>query len=168
VSRRDDIVAAARGIIEDEGADALTMRALADRLGIKAPSLYKHFRNKAEVEAAVVAQGLAEVGAAVSSTDGGLAGVARAYRAYALAHPNLYRLINDRPLPRHQLPEGLEDSAAAPLVAVTADGNQARAAWAFAHGMVTLELAGRFPADADLDAAWAAGVGAFSNGGAGG
>ena len=163
MSRKDGIIAAARAIVEAEGADGLTMRALADRLGIRAPSLYKHFRNKAEVETAVVAQGLTEVGAAMSSAHGGLAGVARAYRAYVLEHPNLYRLINDRPLPRHLLPEGLEATAAAPLVAVTADGNQARAAWAFAHGMVTLELAGRFPADADLDAAWAAGVGAFAD-----
>ncbi len=102
----------------------------------------------------------------MSSTDGGLPSIARAYRAYVLEHPNLYRLINDRPPPRHLLPEGLEDSAAEPLVAVTADGDQARAAWAFAHGMVTLELAGRFPANADLDAAWAAGVGAFAGPGA--
>ena len=33
--------------------------------------------------------------------------------------------------------------------------------WAFAHGMVMLELDHRFPADADLDAAWEAGIAAF-------
>ncbi|OJF10517.1 TetR-like C-terminal domain-containing protein [Couchioplanes caeruleus] len=37
----------------------------------------------------------------------------------------------------------------------------ARAFWAFAHGMVLLELAGRFPPDADLDTTWRVGVGAF-------
>lgn len=31
----------------------------------------------------------------------------------------------------------------------------ARAAWAWAHGLVILEIAQRFPPDADLDAAWA-------------
>jgi hypothetical protein len=44
-----------------------------------------------------------------------------------------------------------------------ATGSQARARalWAFAHGMVMLELDHRFPADADLDAAWQAGIAAF-------
>jgi hypothetical protein len=34
--------------------------------------------------------------------------------------------------------------------------------WAFAHGMVSLEIDGRFPADADLDQAWSAGLAAFA------
>ena len=38
---------------------------------------------------------------------------------------------------------------------------RARALWVFAHGMVMLELDHRFPPDADLDAAWRAGVAAF-------
>jgi Tetracyclin repressor-like, C-terminal domain len=33
--------------------------------------------------------------------------------------------------------------------------------WASAHGMIMLELNGRFPPDADLDAAWRAGIAAF-------
>ncbi len=38
----------------------------------------------------------------------------------------------------------------------------ARTFWAFAHGMVVLELDGRFPPDADLDAAWRTGCEAFT------
>lgn len=34
----------------------------------------------------------------------------------------------------------------------------ARATWAFAHGMVILEIHGRFPDDADLSAAWKRGL----------
>jgi hypothetical protein len=34
----------------------------------------------------------------------------------------------------------------------------ARAAWGMAHGLVMLELNGRFPPDADVDAAWKAGI----------
>jgi hypothetical protein len=33
--------------------------------------------------------------------------------------------------------------------------------WAFAHGMVMVEFDHRFPPDADLDAAWQAGIAAF-------
>ena len=70
--------------------------------------------------------------------------------------------MTNRPLDRDRLPEGVEAGAAAPLVqACGGDPDRARAAWAFAHGMTSLELADRFPADADLDAAWRAGLAAF-------
>jgi len=62
---------------------------------------------------------------------------------------------------------GAEGAGPATLDALLGGRDRARAAWAFAHGMVLLELAGRFPTDADLDAAWAAGVAAFSPSGAG-
>jgi hypothetical protein len=42
------------------------------------------------------------------------------------------------------------------------DPDLARAVWAFAHGMAILELDGRFPVEADLDAAWARGLATFA------
>jgi len=73
--------------------------------------------------------------------------------------------MTERPLDRDQLPPGLEDRTAAPLViALGGDPDRARAAWAFAHGMILLELNGRFPPGADLDAAWRAGLAAFGTG----
>ena len=141
------------------------MRRLADRLGIRAPSLYKHLPGKAALEAAIVAAGLEESAAAFeAAVDGAsdpLTALTAAYRGFALAHPHLYRLMHDGPLPRAQLPPGLEDRAAAPVLRVTGSRARARALWAFAHGMVMLELDHRFPPDADLDAAWQAGVAAF-------
>ena len=53
-------MAAARRLLEDEGAEALTMRRLADQVGIKAPSLYKHLPDKTALEAAIIATGLEE------------------------------------------------------------------------------------------------------------
>jgi hypothetical protein len=47
------------------------------------------------------------------------------------------------------------------VIAAGGDPDRARAAWAFAHGMTILELDGRFPPGADLDAAWAAGIRGF-------
>ena len=44
--RRRQIVEAARQILERDGESALTMRRLAADLGMKAPSLYKHFPDK--------------------------------------------------------------------------------------------------------------------------
>jgi AcrR family transcriptional regulator len=164
--RRAEILAAARELLEDGGPDAVTMRAIAERLGIRAPSLYKHVPDKAELEAVMVADGFVESAAAFTAATAGAAhplrALAAAYRAWALAHPHLYQLMTNRPLERDRLPEGVEASAAAPLVdACGGDGDLARAAWAFAHGMASLELAGRFPPGADLDAAWRAGVDAL-------
>ncbi|HEX4907751.1 MAG TPA: TetR/AcrR family transcriptional regulator [Actinomycetes bacterium] len=172
------MVVAARRLLEEEGAGALTMRRLAEQLGIKAPSLYKHLPDKAALEAAIIATGLEEAAArleqavAGATTGGDAAGegaaavsaLAAAYREYALAHPHLYRLMHNGPLPRRHLPAGVEDRAAAPVLRVAGSRARARALWAFAHGMVMLELDQRFPPDADLDAAWAAGVTAFQTG----
>ena len=169
--RKPEIAAVARELLETEGPDALTMRRIADVLGIKAPSLYKHVPNKAALEALVVAQGFAEYADALAAavhdaegTEAQLTALATTYRRFALAHPHLYRLMNYRPLRRDLLPAGLEDRAAAPLVrAVGGDPDRARALWAFAHGMVSLELDGRFPDHADLAAAWTAGMRRFAD-----
>jgi AcrR family transcriptional regulator len=164
--RRDQIVSAAIDLFEAGGPDALTMRALADRVGIRAASLYRHFADKHAVEVAMIAAAFADQAvaaeAAITGADRPLAAMGRVYRSWAIAHPHLYRLMTDRPLPRAELPEGLEGRAAAPLIGIFGgDVDRARAAWAFAHGMTLLELAGRFPESADLDAAWAAGSAAL-------
>jgi AcrR family transcriptional regulator len=189
------VVAAGRLLLEQEGPEALTMRRLAERVGIRAPSLYKHLPDKAALEVAIIASGLEEAAAtfeqAVNGSGAGagtgtgtgteagtgagagagggegngsgraLAALATAYRRFALEHPHLYRLMNTGPLPREQLPPGLEDRAAAPLLRAAGSRARARAVWAFAHGMVMLELDHRFPPDADLDDAWRAGIAAF-------
>lgn len=160
-ARREQAVAEARALLEEHGPEALTMRRLGDRLGIRAPSLYKHFPSKAALEAALMAEGLREIARALEEAPPGVAGLARAYRAWALAHPHLYTLTTGQPLPRDELPEGVEARAAAPLLAALGDEHRARAAWAAAHGLASLELAGRFPPGADLDAAWAAMATAF-------
>jgi AcrR family transcriptional regulator len=163
-SRAAGIVAAARQILEEEGRDALTMRRIGAAVGIRAPSLYKHFPDKSSVEVALIEIGfeeMADVLSSASGNDGSLAALAASYRGYALAHPHLYRLVTSGPLTRERLRPGVEDRAAAPILAVTGNPDSARACWAFAHGMVILELDGRFPPGADLDAAWTAGISAL-------
>ena len=164
--RARQILDAARELLDDEGLDALSMRNLADRLGIRASSLYKHFASKEALEAALISRGFEEQGAlfdaALGSAAEPIAAMAEAYRAYAHRHPHLYRLMYDRTLNRALLVPGSEESAVAPVVnAMGGDRDLARAAWAFAHGMTILELNRRFPHDADLDAAWRRGIAAL-------
>ncbi len=165
-SRKDEIVAAALELLEQDGAEAVSMRAIADRIGIKAPSLYKHYRDKDALEVAMIAAGFRSsaeaLTTAIEDADDQLAALAAAYRGWALAHRHLYRLMTHKPLDRGALPVGVEEAAALPVMQVAGgDRARARALWAFAHGMTSLELAERFPSDADLDAAWAAGVAAL-------
>ncbi len=164
--RARDIVVAARRILEEHGHEELTMRRLGAAVGIRAPSLYKHFPDKAAVEVALIEEGFAEIAAAFerafAEPGESLASLAVAYRGFAREHPALYRLMTSGPLPRDRMCPGVEARAAAPLLRVVPDPDLARAVWAWAHGMTILELDGRFPPDADLDAAWARGVAAFN------
>lgn len=167
--RLGQIADTARALLDSEGPQALTMRRIAAVLGIKAPSLYKHVPDKTSLEALVVAAGFAELADALAVAAGNAGGagdleaIAGAYRAYAVAHPHLYRLMNYQPLRRDLLPAGLEARAAQPLArAAGHDEARARAMWAFAHGMVSLEIDGRFPQDADIGEAWRAGLAAFA------
>lgn len=155
---------AARALLEEQGEEALTMRNLADRLGIKAPSLYKHVRSRQEIETLLAAQALTEIGETLGA-EGDLEAMGRSYRNWALANPGLYRVATTRPLDRENLPEGVEDAAAAPLLeALAGDRPRARAVWALAHGLTLLELDGRFPAEADIEAAWSAGLDGMARG----
>ena len=162
-----ETVAAARSVLEAEGAGALTMRRLADELGIRAPSLYKHFSGKAAVEAAVIEDALSDIGVATHRAlhqpgpAGPLMNLLMAYRRYCVAHPNLYRLATGGHLPRESLPPGLEEWAGNPWFVVTGDPSLAQALWSFAHGMVILDLDDRYPPGSDLESTWRAGATAF-------
>ncbi len=132
---------------------------------------------KTTLETQVVAAGFAELAVTLAAAaaeaahgtqtlgKGGLVAIAAACRAFGVAHPHLYRLMSCRPLRRDLLPAGLEERAAEPLAkAVGYDEARARAMRAFAHGMVSLEIDGRFPPGADLDEARRAGMRAFAGG----
>jgi AcrR family transcriptional regulator len=166
--RARQVVTVARALLEREGPEALTMRRLADQLGIRAPSLYKHFPHKSALEVAIIIDGFEEAAALFEAAtddagdaDDALESFAAAYRAFAIAHPHVYRLMTERPLPRDQLPEGLEARTAAPLVRATGDPVRARAAWAFIHGLTLLELNGRLPSDDLTEPAWRIGIQQF-------
>jgi AcrR family transcriptional regulator len=164
--RAREIVNAARELLEQEGIEALSMRRIAQCLGIRAPSIYKHLPDKHALEAAIISTGFEEqvalFEAALEHSDDPLGALARAYRDFGREHPHLYRLMTERALNRELLVPDSEQRAALPLYQASGENlDLARAAWAFAHGMTILELNNRFPPDADLDAAWQHGIAAF-------
>lgn len=164
--RAREIVAVARTLLAAEGPGALTMRRLAAELGIQAPSIYKHLPDKQALENALISTAFEEQAVlferALKKPEP-IRALAAAYRSYARKNPHLYRLMTDRPLDREHLTPGVEDRAAAPIIAALGgDRDLARAIFAFAHGMTILELNDRFPPDADLDAAWQRGLEALT------
>jgi AcrR family transcriptional regulator len=156
------IVTAARSMLEETGPESLTLRHLADRLGMRAPSLYNHFPDKRSLEAALVATGLFELAlaleAAARDETEPIGAVARAYRAYAGRHPELFRLMTQSPLPRDLLPADLVDRPLAALVpACRGDRSRAVALLGFVQGVALLELNHGAPLT-DVDAAWTFGA----------
>lgn len=169
-ARVDEIVTVARAVLDAEGADAVTMRRIAADLGIRAPSLYKHLDGKVAIEVLLAEDALVEVGTALHAAvvrpgrRGEVAAVAATYRAYGRTHPNLYRLVTGPTFPRAELSAGVEDWAGEPFLLATGDAHRGQALWAWAHGMVSLEIDERFTPGSDLDRTWAEGVRVFARG----
>ena len=162
MTRREEILDVAEALLESEGPAALTMRRVAVEMGIRAPSLYKHVANKEDIEAGLQERALRVLAAALAPAGADLLAIMVAYRRWALAHPGLYELATRHPLRRDVIPAEVEAAAAAPVVAAArGEEHRARALWALAHGLVDLELAGRFPPDADLDETWRAALTPF-------
>ncbi|GGU90841.1 TetR family transcriptional regulator [Actinomadura cremea] len=90
------VVAAGAALADEVGLADLTMGLLAERLGVRTPSLYKHVGGQADLNRRIAALALGEaadaVGFAVQGCAGrdALAAAARAYRAFVLAHPGRY------------------------------------------------------------------------------
>lgn len=99
---RDDIVAAAVELLDESGDEsAITLRSVARRVGIAAPSIYRHFPDQPAIMLAVVQQAFAELeaqlGAALDATVADarqrlLAGC-HAYLRFAQDHPERYRTM---------------------------------------------------------------------------
>jgi TetR/AcrR family transcriptional regulator, tetracycline repressor protein len=95
---RQAVLTAARQLVADEGVDALTMRSLADRLGVHPNALYSHVAGKAELEEAVLDGLLADVRVPAGGGDWRTAVHALMRSTYdvLLAHPDVVPLYLGR------------------------------------------------------------------------
>ncbi|MGN7798811.1 TetR/AcrR family transcriptional regulator [Leifsonia sp. 22587] len=163
---RDAIVAAGRELLETGGLDGLTMQAVAERVGVRAPSLYKRVRDRRELLALVVAATLDDLTARLEDTRGEpdparrLAAQADALRDFAHERPAGFGLVfaaHSAPRPD---PDAVARSATPLLDAVTELAgpdhalDAARLLTAWANGFITMELGGLFGLGGDVDEAW--------------
>ncbi len=165
------IVQAARRLLEREGRDGFSMNDVAAAVGVRAPSLYGRFKDRADLLAAVELDVCADLGAAVgkAAVDGdpqaSLMAQSRAVRRFAAKHPNGYSLIFD--VRSVHTAAGTAARAAAlgqlmPHLVALVGAEQsllaARVLTPFLHGFVTIELANSFRLGPGLDEAFEKGV----------
>jgi AcrR family transcriptional regulator len=161
----DAVVAQAMVVVDEVGFDRLTLAAVAERLGVRLPSLYKHVEGLEAVRTAVAARSKDELAAVLASSAVGRAGadalrsMSVAYRTWALAHPGRYAGTVRAPAAgaEHEV-----DAAARAtevvfgvLRAYELEGDDlvdaTRALRATLHGFVAIELAGGFGLPTDVD-----------------
>lgn len=167
-SRFAEMVAVAMEILDRDGLDALTMRNVADRLGIREASLYKHCGGRDDLLAGVAAEGVARMAegrrravAAASDPADAVRRMAIVHRAFARQHPHLYRLTFDRPFPVSAGVGAQEARARQPVAGVLRSEELTWAAFAFTHGLLELERTGRLTQGPQLDAVWEIGIQLF-------
>jgi AcrR family transcriptional regulator len=168
---RDAVTVAARAILEREGLDAVTMQAVAERVGVKAPSLYKHVSDRADLIRTIVDSVAADLTSTLTpgpdrhAPADELRATARRYRTFVRENPTGYGLLFARLAPDMRPPDEALAGIGRPIVALVAQlvGDDealasARTFVAWAHGFTSLEGAGGFRLGGDVDRAYETGV----------
>ena len=162
---RDRVVDVAVAVADDVGFDRLSLAAVAQRVGVRLPSLYKHLESLDGLRRDVAVRAVEELGAAVTQATAGRAGrdalgpLARAYRDYARRHPGRYAATVRAPLPADEVHARAADAVLQVVYVVLAgyglEGDDAvdgaRALRAALHGFVVLETSGGFGLPRDVD-----------------
>jgi AcrR family transcriptional regulator len=164
VGPHDAILEAARDLIAEGGIEAMSMRAVAERVGVSATAIYHHYANKQALVDAVVRLAFerfgAEMQAAVDREPRGslkrVRAFGEAYVRFAIDHQAYFRIIFSIAAPTLRNIDELPAGGGYPLLRETiadamASGEMrpgdpdvmAHFLWAHVHGVVTLALACR-------------------------
>lgn len=157
-------------LADELGLDGLSMGLVAERLGVKTPSLYKHVDGLADLTHRIAVLSATELGDALrdatqgrSDTDA-LAAAAQAMRRYVKEHPGRYAAGNAARSTGPDDPFGVASarvltSLAAVLRGYRLDSGEEihalRTLRSMLHGFATLEAAGGFQMDTDVDDSFA-------------
>ena len=166
---RERILAEARDLFLEGGAGGVTMRGVAARIGVTPMALYRHFDNRDELLAAIVAHGHATFlrylnrALAEPTPAARLRAAGDQYLAFALDHPRSYAVMfMEHAAPRSTrrraqawedaatfrfLVDRIRECAAAGALRVDDAEDVALTVWAHVHGLVSLFLAGRLAVD---------------------
>jgi AcrR family transcriptional regulator len=155
----------AQRLADDVGLSQLTLAALAARLGVRQPSLYKHIDGIDALHRGLAIRAKHELAdilarAAIGRERGeAITAIAHAYRAWARRHPGRYAAAQHAPAADDAEDIAASTTAVSVVIAVL-DGYQlrdddaidaTRALRSALHGFVTLELDGAFGLPVDID-----------------
>jgi len=165
---RNRIAAAAQELFVSEGVEGLSMRRLADRVGVTATAIYRHFRDKDQILDEIISAGLSILSQylepALRERDPyqRLWGLIEAYLEFAIEQPKYFDLAFLVPAPNTRISEELErhnratfkmaveQVAACMELGILRRGDPIETAifiWSTAHGLVTLHRMNRFGDD---------------------
>lgn len=121
-----EIKDAARRQLAAEGAEALSLRAVARELGMVSSALYRYFPSREDLLTALIIDAYDALGAAAEQAgrrEGDLRArwrrVCRAIRAWAVAHPHEYALIHGSPVAGYAAPQDtIQPASRVPLVLI--------------------------------------------------
>ncbi|MGH2551912.1 MAG: TetR/AcrR family transcriptional regulator [Thermomicrobiales bacterium] len=161
---RGDILVAARSILETGGFTALSMRSLAEAVGVRAPTLYDYFASKEEVLNAIYLEAASTMRDYFTDHVAGsgpgiprLIAMGLSYRDFAILNPTMFQLVFSRvdssfiPGPEQmEIAKGLFDALHSEVVTAIELGQIepgdpdaiSVTLWAMVHGLATLQLDG--------------------------
>lgn len=168
-SLQERIAAAAQELYLEQGIEGLSMRKVADRVGVSAPAIYRHYKNKEDLLKVIVIEGLRILESYLQPALRAPAPIDRltalvdSYLRFALEQPKYFDFAFLIPTPTNeQLGEELarnewdtfrmavEQVSGCMEQGVFRKGDPLETAimvWAQAHGLVTLFRMGRFGRD---------------------
>ncbi|MDH6220805.1 TetR/AcrR family transcriptional regulator [Streptomyces pseudovenezuelae] len=94
--------------IATAGASGLSLNAIAKRMGMSGPALYRYFANRDELITELIKDGyrsLADTLHTAADSGADLTGLAHAMRRWALADPHRYFLLYGTPIPGYHAPD---------------------------------------------------------------
>lgn len=162
---RDQIIAVAAELADANGLEALTLARVAERLGVRLPSLYHHVAGLAGLRRELALLGARELlermrGAAIGKAgDPAVAALAQAYREYVTGHPGRYAATVRAPDLHDEEFNQVSQAIIAVVLAVfepyqladAAKIHAVRGLRSIVHGFASLELAGGFGIPLDRD-----------------
>jgi AcrR family transcriptional regulator len=96
---KDDVITTASEIADKYGLDHVTLKAVAEKLNIRTPSLYNHIDSLEDLLRDIAHRGMREMNARMTQAAIGVSGVeaiksvSLAYFDYLIAHPGVYEII---------------------------------------------------------------------------
>ncbi|OON73456.1 TetR/AcrR family transcriptional regulator [Streptomyces tsukubensis] len=100
--------------IATQGASALSLNAIAKQMGMSGPALYRYFASRDELITELIRdayRSLADTLRAAAAEGADPAGLAHAWRGWALQAPQRYFLIYGTPVPGYHAPEDITGTA---------------------------------------------------------